>query len=56
MRQRCRQMLLGAGGNLRYDAVDDGGRVLRAGIYAVLVELLRPDGKIKRLRYVLAVG
>lgn len=56
VRQLCRQMLLGAGGNLRYDAVDDGGRVLRAGIYAVLVELLRPDGKIKRLRYVLAVG
>ena len=56
MRQLCNKMLLGTGGSLRYDAVDDSGRVLRAGIYAVLVELLRPDGKIKRLRYVLAVG
>lgn len=54
--QLCNKKLLGTGGSLRYDAVDDGGRVLRAGIYAVLVELLRPDGKIKRLRYVLAVG
>lgn len=56
VRQLCNKMLLGAGGSLRYDAVDDSGRVLRAGIYAVLVELLRPDGRIKRLRHVLAVG
>ena len=56
VRQLCNKKLLGAGGSLRYDAVDDSGRVLRAGIYAVLVELLRPDGKIKRLRYVLAVS
>lgn len=52
----CDKKLLGAGGSLRYDAVDDGGRVLRPGVYAVLVELLRSDGKIKRLRYVLGVA
>ena len=52
----CTEMLLGSRGNLRYDAVDDTGRILRPGLYVVFVELLKPDGKRMRLRYPLGVG
>lgn len=56
MAMLCTEMLLGRRGSLRYDAVDASGRVLRPGLYILYVDLLRPDGKRKRLRYPLAVG
>lgn len=56
MGQICQQVILGSGGSMRYDAVDGNGRVLRRGIYVVFVDLIRPDGKRKRLRYPFAVG
>ena len=52
----CTEMLLGSRGSLRYDAVDATGRILRPGLYIIYIDLLRPDGKRKRLRYPLAVG
>ncbi len=52
----CHQSLLGAGGEIRYDATDASGRVLRPGLYVLCVDLIRPDRKRKRLRYPLAVG
>lgn len=50
------ELLLGADGEIRYDATDSGGRILRPGIYIVYIDLLRPDGRHKRLRYPLVVG
>lgn len=56
MKQICQSRLLGASGYIRYDAVDADQRVLRPGIYLLWIELLRPDGKRKRLRYPWVVG
>lgn len=56
VRQLCRQVILGAGGHIRYDAVDESGRVLRKGVYVLWIDLVKPDGKRKRLRLPLAVG
>lgn len=50
------QLLLGAGGEIRYDATDAKGRILRPGIYVVHIDLVRPSGRHKRLRYPLVVG
>ncbi len=50
------ELLLGAGGEIRYDATDAGGRILRPGIYVVYIDLLRSNGRHKRLRYPLVVG
>ncbi|MCM1169845.1 MAG: hypothetical protein NC324_07905 [Bacteroides sp.] len=52
----CQQTLLGAGGEIRYDATDAQGRILRPGIYVLYIDLIRPDRRHKRLRYALAVG
>lgn len=56
MRTVCTQTLLGSGGEIRYDAVDDSGRPLRPGLYVIYIDLIRPDRKHKRLRYPLPVG
>lgn len=56
MKTLCHQLLLGAGGEIRYDATDASGRILRPGVYVIYIDLIRADKKHKRLRYVLAVG
>ncbi len=50
------ELLLGAGGEIRYDVTDTGGRILRPGIYIVYIDLLRSNGRHKRLRCPLVVG
>ena len=56
MKTLCQQLLLGAEGEIRYDATDHAGRVLRPGIYVLYIDLVRPDKRHKRLKYALAVG
>lgn len=52
----CQQLLLGAEGEIRYDATDHAGRVLRPGVYVLYIDLVRADKRHKRLKYALAVG
>lgn len=56
MKTLCHQSLLGSGGEIRYDATDHTGRVLRPGIYVLYIDLIQSDRRHRRLRYVLAVG
>lgn len=56
MKTLCQQLLLGADGEIRYDATDHAGRVLRPGVYVLYIDLARADKRHKRLKYALAVG
>lgn len=56
MKTLCQQLLLGADGEIRYDATDHTGRVLRPGVYVLYIDLARADRRHKRLKYALAVG
>lgn len=56
IRSLCQELLLGAEGEIRYDATDASGRVLRPGIYVLYIDLVRANKHHKRLRYAFAVG
>lgn len=44
------------GDYIRYDAVNHQGKSLRPGIYLMYVEIIRPDGRLKRLKYAFVVA
>lgn len=55
----ARNLLLGKADRknyIRYDGLDYQGKSLRSGIYLMYVEIIRPDGRLKRYRYAFAVG
>ncbi|MEG1498433.1 MAG: hypothetical protein RR393_03280 [Bacteroidales bacterium] len=52
----AKEVLLGSSGHFIYAGIDAKGSRLRAGIYIVLVEISRKDGKRKYLRYALAIA
>jgi len=49
-------MLLGTENDILWDGIRDDGLKAPLGIYLVQVELVQPDGRVKRIRKPLVVG
>ncbi|MCX6250287.1 MAG: lamin tail domain-containing protein [Bacteroidetes bacterium] len=56
VRQLVKNRLLSGNDHFTWDGVDDNGRKAAIGIYVLYLELLKPDGKVKRFKNAVVLG